>query len=62
MEKVHVEDDLCIGCGACVATCPDVFNFDDEGKANAIKDEVNDDVKLAADSCPTGAIKIENEN
>ena len=61
MAKVTVEKDKCIRCGACTATCPEVFDFDDDGLAKVIKDEVNDDVKMAAEGCPTEAIKIENE-
>ena len=26
----------CIGCGACTAVCPDVFDLNDEGKAENI--------------------------
>ena len=28
----------CISCGACVATCPEVFRFDDDGLAEAYAD------------------------
>ena len=59
MAKVTVNKDKCIGCGACIATCPEVFEFDDDGLAKAVKDEINDDVKMAAEGCPTEAIKIE---
>jgi len=31
---VYVNQD-CIGCGACVAICEEVFDLDDEGKAFA---------------------------
>jgi len=59
MTKVVVDKDLCIGCGACASIEPDVFEIEDDGLAHAMKDEINDDVKMAADSCPTDAIKIE---
>ena len=59
---VTVNKDLCIGCGACTATCPEVFDFDDDGLAKVIKDEINDDVKMAAEGCPTEAIEISEEN
>ncbi|MBQ9011030.1 MAG: ferredoxin [Bacilli bacterium] len=62
MTKVFVDKDLCIGCGSCVAIAPDNFEFDDDGLAKAIKEEINDDVKTAAESCPTDAINIEKEN
>lgn len=61
MAKVIVNKDKCIGCGACTATCPEVFDFDDEGLAKVIKDEVNDDVKMAVESCPTEAIEIQED-
>ena len=27
--------DGCISCGACIATCPEVFRFDEDGLAEA---------------------------
>ena len=33
--KVKVNRDACIGCGACAAICPDVFEIDDEGLRHA---------------------------
>ncbi len=59
MAKVEVDKSKCIGCGACTATAPDVFEFDDDGLAKAVKQEINDDVKTAAESCPTEAITVE---
>lgn len=61
MEKVHVEKDLCIACGSCVAMCPEHFEFDDDNLAKAINEEVNEEVKDAANACPTEAIKIEEK-
>jgi ferredoxin len=54
----------CIGCGSCVAiTESKVFDFNDEGLANCIQDEIKDEdkdiAKEAAENCPTGAIEIE---
>lgn len=63
--KVEVNRDTCIGCGACAAICPDVFELDDEGLSVAKKTKVekeNDEVLDAVDSCPTGAISAENED
>lgn len=58
--KVKVNHEQCIGCGACQAICPDVFEFTDEGLMEAIKDEINkdfiDDVKDAMEGCPVDAI------
>ena len=59
MTKVEVDKNKCIGCGACTAIAPDVFEFDDDGLAKAVKQEVNDDVKTAAEGCPTEAITAE---
>ena len=61
MEKVHVDKDLCIACGACVGMYPEHFKFGDDGLAEAITEEVTDEAKDAANGCPTGAIKIEEE-
>lgn len=61
MKEIKVDKDLCIGCGACAAYCPDTFKIDDDGLAIAIKSEVNDDVISAAENCPTDAIKINNK-
>lgn len=60
--KVKVCKDECIGCGACQSIVPDVFEIEDDGLA-CCKGEVNDsnkeDVIDASESCPTGAIKVE---
>ena len=61
--KVKVNKDACIGCGACAAICDEVFEINDEGlseaKVEEVKEELQDEVRDAADSCPTGAIEIE---
>lgn len=65
--KVIVNKEACIGCGACAAICPDVFDLDDDGLSEVKenkehpKEEQADDVRDAADSCPTGAIELEDE-
>ncbi len=59
MAKVEVNKNKCIGCGACTAIAPDVFEFDDDGLAKAVKQEINEDVKTAAEGCPTEAITAE---
>ena len=60
MAKIIIEKDLCIGCGACAATESSVFEIQDDGLAAVKKDVVNDDVLMAVDSCPTGAIAIKD--
>lgn len=61
--KVKVNKDACIGCGACCAICDAIFELDEEGLSKVVKEEVKDDEKQAvrdsADSCPTGAIIVE---
>ncbi|MCF0117620.1 MAG: ferredoxin [Bacilli bacterium] len=54
MPKVKVNSELCGMCGLCVATQPDVFEFDADGHAKAIVDEADVIVE-----CPFGAIEVE---
>ena len=62
--KLTVDKNICIGCGACQAICPDVFQIEDDGLA-AAKDNINDNNKEdaidAKDGCPVAAIKEINE-
>ena len=59
--KVVVNRDACIGCGACEALCPEVFQIDDEGLSKVICDdfpaEVEAKVTEAEEGCPTSAIE-----
>ena len=59
--EVKVDQDLCISCGLCVSSCPDIFAWNGEEKAEADSDAVNSEnegcVKDAADGCPTDAIE-----
>ncbi len=61
--KVRIDEDLCIACGVCSDLVPDVFILEDEPYAEVIVDEVpedlEDDVREAAEECPTEAIIIE---
>ena len=63
--KVKVVENLCIGCGACQSLVPDVFEVGDRGVAEATKTVVEgeqaEEVKVAKDNCPTGAIDTEEE-
>lgn len=62
--RVEVDRDLCIGSGDCVATEPDVFELDDEGKAVVIDADAApvDDVVEAARNCPVTAIFVIGED
>lgn len=61
-KKVTLDKDLCISCGVCNAICPEVFDWDDDGKMKPLVDEVPAEfegaVQEAADACPTGAISV----
>ena len=63
--KLVVDKDICIGCGACAAICPDVFEIDDDGLAvsvvNEINEEFEEDAIDAKEGCPVNAIKEDNE-
>ena len=59
--KVNVIKDKCIGCGNCVSlTEQQLFDFDDEGLAEVITNEVpegmEETAKDAIKQCPTDAI------
>lgn len=52
----------CISCGACVATCPEVFRFDENDLAVAyadVTDETEAQAKEARDGCPVDVIHLE---
>lgn len=64
--KFKVDENLCIGCGACQAICDKVFEISDEGFAVAKDEEINnEEIKeqavSAMESCPTDAIKKDEE-
>jgi ferredoxin len=59
-----VNKDKCIGCGACVSTCPEVFAFGDDGLAEVIAQPNEENINLAneaLENCPTDAIEIVEE-
>lgn len=65
--KVILNRDACIGCGACAAICECAFQIDATGVSELVKENVEGEeielVKDAIESCPTGAISLdENEN
>ncbi|MCL5795005.1 MAG: ferredoxin [Patescibacteria group bacterium] len=61
--KPKVNKDLCIGCGACVNTCSEVFELNSEGKSQVRSDanfaKNKDCIEQAATACPAQAITIE---
>ncbi len=69
MQQIEVKKDVCIGCGACQAICPEVFEINDQGLAevkeeakdlNNLKEEVKDMAIDALENCPVQAI-VANE-
>lgn len=63
--KVIVNNDACIGCGACTCTCEAVFGFNDEGtvvvKVPEVPEEEKEATNMAIEGCPVGAISIAKE-
>ncbi|MCD6409530.1 MAG: ferredoxin [Candidatus Verstraetearchaeota archaeon] len=61
--RVSVEKETCIGCGTCSSLCPDVFELSEDGQAvvkiEVVEGELADCAREAKESCPTGAISIE---
>ena len=66
--KAKVNKDVCIGCGACTAVAQNIFQIGDDGLAETINpdneneknssEEDKDDVLDAAEGCPVGAIEV----
>ena len=61
--KASVDRDICIGCGLCEITCPEVFELDDEMVSTVIVDEIPEELEEcaqeAAEECPVSAITVE---
>jgi len=61
--KIHVDQETCIGCGACTATCPDHFEMQETANGDRAREKKaeTDDLacaKDAAEVCPVNAIHI----
>ncbi len=60
--RAFVDQELCIGCGLCAGTCPQVFVLGDDGKAQTVADTAadnRDQVLEAVAGCPVEAIREE---
>lgn len=60
--KARVDADLCIGCGLCVSTCPEVFKMQEDKAVvigSSVPNAVEETCKKAAEDCPVTAITIE---
>lgn len=60
-KKIIIDEDLCEGCETCVELCPDVFELGENGKARVKNPNALNtcNIQEAIDSCPTGALKLE---
>lgn len=63
ISKIVVDRDLCIGAATCVAIAPGTFQMDEENKAYLVDLQGNDaeTILMAAESCPTKAIFLYDE-
>ena len=64
ISKVVVDRDLCIGAATCVVLAMKTFRMDDENKAVVIDPHGDDPdtVLMGAESCPTKAIFVYDED
>lgn len=51
-------NDTCIGCGACVAIAPENFDYQ-KGVSVVTNETITEKTHEAKDSCPVGAIEVE---
>jgi ferredoxin len=61
-KKVYIDEDECVGCGACEELCPDVFKVDvDTEIAGIIQSEVDSEecIEEAMETCPVDCIHWE---
>lgn len=60
--RVEVIRDKCIAAASCVFIAPQVFELDEENLVRILSQDGNDDETklLAAQSCPTAAIRVIN--
>lgn len=64
ISKIVIDRDLCIGAASCVVIAPGTFQMDDENKAYLVDIAGHDaeTIKMAAESCPTKAIFLYDED
>jgi Na+-translocating ferredoxin:NAD+ oxidoreductase RNF subunit RnfB len=56
---VRIDEELCTGCGLCVAPCAEGAIVLVGGKARVVREELCDGAGFCLGVCPTGALSIE---
>lgn len=56
---VRIDEELCNGCGACVAPCAEGAIVMVDGKAKVVREELCDGAGFCIGVCPAGALTIE---
>lgn len=61
--KLVVDPNRCVGAGMCALIAPEYFDQDEDGRINPLRtvDTIDEPVRRAADSCPSGAVRIITE-
>jgi len=63
MKKLKVDEEKCLGCGACASLCPKVFKINEKGKSEVIDQngDTPENIETAIAACPVQAILWEEE-
>ncbi|NLV16289.1 MAG: ferredoxin [Syntrophomonadaceae bacterium] len=55
---IQIDEELCDGCGACIAPCVEGALALIDGKARVINQDICDGAGVCLGSCPTGALSL----
>lgn len=60
MKKIHVDQERCISCSACVSMAPENFDFNEKGLSSVISNANAESelIQTVMESCPTSAISL----
>jgi ferredoxin len=56
---VKIDEELCNGCGVCIAPCAEGALVLIDGKARVVREELCDGAGFCLGVCPTGALSLE---